>query len=83
MRQIVRFKGKRKARLVTIGRRRFSYPAKRRNALVKVRLSTRNVRKASARRRVRVTGVASVRFGDGTTGKPSARFYLYRPSHGR
>ena len=39
-----------------------------------------NARKASVKRRVRVTGVASVRFGDGTRAKPSAKFYLYRPS---
>ena len=83
MRQIVRVKGKRKARNVTVGKRRFSFAAKRRNAVLKVKLSSRNARKASVKRRVRITGVASVKFGDGTSAKPSARFYLYRPARGR
>jgi len=80
MRQVVRVKGKRKAKNVVLGKRKFRYPAKRRNALVKIKLSSRNARAASTKRRVRVTGVASVLFGDGTKAKPSARFYVYRPS---
>lgn len=80
MRQIVRVKGKRKAKNVVIGKRKFRYPAKRRNALVQIKLSSKNARAASVKRRVKVTGVASVLFGDGTRAKPSAKFYLYRPS---
>ena len=80
MRQIVRVKGKRKAKNVVVGKRKFRYPAKRRNALVKIKLTSKNARAASVKRRVRVTGVASVLFGDGTKAKPSARFWLYRPS---
>jgi hypothetical protein len=48
--------------------------------VLKVKLSRKNARAASVRRRIRVTGVASVAFGDGTRGKPSAKFFLYRPS---
>jgi hypothetical protein len=80
VREVVRVRGRRRARNVSIGKRKFRYPARRRNALVRVKLSSRNARKASVKRRVRVTGVASVAFGDGTRGKPSARFWLYRPS---
>jgi hypothetical protein len=80
IRQVVRVRGKRKAKNVLIGKRRFNYPAKRRNAVLKVKLSSKNARKASVRRRVRVTGIASVRFGDGTKAKPSRKFFLYRPS---
>jgi hypothetical protein len=80
LRKIVRVKGKRKAKNVVIGKKKFRYPAKRRNAVLKITLSTKNARAASAKRRVRITGVASVKFGDGTRGKPSAKFYLYRPS---
>ena len=80
IRQVVRVRGKRKAKNVLIGKRKFNYPAKRRNAVLRVKLSSKNARKASVRRRVRVTGTASVLFGDGTRAKPSAKFFLYRPS---
>ena len=80
MRQVKRVRGKRKARNVTLGKARFNYPAKRRNAVLRVKLSSKRARAASVRRRVRVTAVASVLFGDGTRGRPSAKFFLYRPS---
>jgi hypothetical protein len=80
MRTVVRVRGKRKARNVSLGKAKFNYPAKRRNAVLKIKLSSKNARAAAARRRVRVTAVASVVFGDGTRGKPSAKFNLYRPS---
>jgi hypothetical protein len=71
--------GKKRVRTITLGKAKFNYPAKRRNAVLKVKLSRKNARAASARRRARVTAVASVAFGDGTRGKPSTRFNLYRP----
>jgi hypothetical protein len=80
MRKVVRVRGKRKAKNVTLGKKKFSYPAKRRNALVRVKLSRKNAAAASRKRRTKVTAVASVRFGDGTRAKPSRKFWLYRPS---
>ncbi|MEA2478924.1 MAG: hypothetical protein QOJ07_846, partial [Thermoleophilaceae bacterium] len=81
LRQSVRGKnGKKRVRTLTLGTRKFSYPAKHRNALVRVKLPSKTARAASVKRRVRVTGVASVRFGDGTSARPSAKFWLYRPA---
>ncbi len=80
MRKVVRVRGKRKARNVTLGKKKFSYPAKKRNALVRVKLSRKSAAAASRKRRTKVTAVASVRFGDGTRDKPSRKFLLYRPS---
>jgi hypothetical protein len=80
MRQVVRVRGKRRVRTVTLGKKRFNYPAKRRNAVIRVKLSSKRARAASVKRRQRVTAVASVRFGDGTRARPSRKFWLYRPS---
>ena len=80
MRQVRRVNGRRRARNIVLGRARFNYPARRRNAVLRVRLTRRTASAASRSRRTRVTGVAAVRFGDGTKGKPSAKFFLYRPS---
>jgi hypothetical protein len=83
MRRIVRVRGKRRAKLFTVGKVKFNYPAKRRNAVLRVKLSGSGVKSARAKRRSRVVAVASVRFGDGTRAKPSRRFWLYRPSGSR
>jgi hypothetical protein len=79
-RRIVRVRGKRKAKWVNAGKRRFNYPARRRNAVLRVKLTRKGARAASAKRRSRIRAVASVRFGDGTRAKPSRKFWLYRPS---
>jgi hypothetical protein len=75
-------KGKRRrTKLLTIGTRKFSYPTKRRNAVLKVKLTKRGVRIASHGRRDRVHAVAKVRFTDGRRGTARRAFWLYRPSH--
>jgi hypothetical protein len=83
LRQKVRKKnGKFKTVTIRLGSRKFSYPAKRRNAVLKVKLSRKTARAASTKRRQKVTAVGSVRFGDGTSGRSSAKFWLYRPARG-
>ena len=81
IRKIVRVRGKRRAKLIGIGKRKFNYPAKRRNAVLRVKLTRKGARRVGTKkRRQRITAVASVRFGDGTRAKPSRKFWLYRPS---
>jgi hypothetical protein len=80
LRRVVRVKGKRRVRTLRMGKRRFRYPAKRRNAVVRVKVSRRAARAVKRKRRHRVIATASVRFGDGTSGRPSRRFWIYRPS---
>ncbi len=71
---------KRRTKLVTIGKRKFKYPTKRRHAVLVVKLTRKAVRMASARRRQRVHAVAPMRFTDGRRGTARRSFLLYRPS---
>jgi hypothetical protein len=51
--------------------------------VLRVKLTRKGARAASVKRRTRILAVASVRFGDGTRGKPNRKFWLYRPARGR
>lgn len=79
-RRIVTVGGERRTMWVNVGKRTFDYPARRRNAVLRVRLTRAAARAVSAKRRLRVLAVASVRFGDGTRAKPRSRFWLYPPA---
>jgi hypothetical protein len=83
LRQSVRGKnGKKRVRTITLGKAKFNYPAKKRNALLKVKLTSKTARAASTKRRQKVSAVASVRFGDRSSGRSNAKFWLYRPARG-
>jgi hypothetical protein len=79
-RQKTRTKNGRKSKTVTLGTASFSYKARTRNSVVKVKLSKKLARAASVGRRQKVSATASVRFGDGTSGRTTKAFWLYRPS---
>ena len=73
-------KGRRKSKTITLGTASFNFKAKARNAVVKVKLSKKLARAASVKRRQKVSATGSVRFGDGTSGRTTKSFWLYRPS---
>ena len=73
--------GKRRTKLVTIGSKRFKYRSKRRNAVLRVKLSRRGrALAARAKRRTRIHAKAPMRFTDGRRGTARRAFWLYRPS---
>jgi hypothetical protein len=74
-------KGKKKrTKLVTIGTKRFNYPSKRRNAVLKVKLNRAGKRIVkSGARRFRVNASAPIKFTDGRRGTALRSFWLYRP----
>jgi hypothetical protein len=78
-------KGKRRrSKLITIGKARFNYRSKRRNAVLKVKLNKRGLRIARrASRRTRIHAAAPLRFRDGRKGTTRRAFWLYRPSAAR
>jgi hypothetical protein len=81
VRKVVKGKrGKRRAKLVTIGSRKFKYRSKRRNAVIKVKLNRRGrAMAAGAKRRTRIHAKAPMRFTDGRRGTARRAFWLYRP----
>jgi hypothetical protein len=75
-------KGKKKTRLLRIGKKKFKYATKQRNRVLKVKISKKGqkiVRKL--KRRIRVQATAPVKFRDGLKGTAKRSFWLYRPSH--
>jgi hypothetical protein len=72
---------KRRARLVTVGKRRFRIPQrKRRNYLVRVRVRPKHVAYFHRTRRRRVLASGRARFYDNSVVRAKRRFFLYRPS---
>ena len=77
-------KGKKhRTKLITIGKKKFSYKTKHRNAVLRVKLNKRGVRIATRGRRDRIHAVAKVRFTDGRRATARRAFWLYRPSRRR
>ncbi|MEA2444218.1 MAG: hypothetical protein QOJ12_1510, partial [Thermoleophilales bacterium] len=75
---------KRRVKVITLGKKRFNYPTRRRNAVIAVKLTRKGAAvAAAAKRRQRVNAVAPVTFTDGRRGTARRAFWLYRPSRAK
>jgi hypothetical protein len=74
---------KQRTKLVAIGKKKFKYASKRRNAVIRVKLNKRGRKLVSKGRRDRVRARAPIRFTDGRRGVAKRSFWLYRPAQAK
>jgi hypothetical protein len=74
---------KQRTKLVAIGKHKFKYATKRRNAVIVVKLNKRGRKLVSKGRRDRVHARAPIKFTDGRKGVAKRSFWLYRLSHAK
>jgi Zinc carboxypeptidase len=71
-----------RTKLLRIGKKKFSFATKRRNAILRVKITKRGRRIVKRqKRRIRVHASAPIKFTDGLKGTAKRSLWLYRPSH--